>query len=194
MKPIVKASPYTCPGAIDLSKIQDKLRKLETDDKQGYCREKPGLLAVIDELPDAIAKYSEPAKIHMGIYLGFLEKTEIINNIRAIKPVVAKLHEALEESELFYEDAREADIARIAKDVLDAVAQCPDILAAFEDTLKYRSQYAEKAVATRRKNEEEAQANTLKAAKTRSSKARTRKPKASKPVDPEPSDKPQSPV
>lgn len=199
MKPTAKATSYTSPDSIDLIKVKGKLRNIKTDDKQGYRREKPGLDAVIEELPNAMAQYAEPAAIHMGVYQGFLAKTETIRNIRSLRPVVAALNEALEDSELFYEEAREADIVRIAKDVLDAVGEFPDILAAFEKTMKYRSQYAEKAVATRRKNEEEAAARTANASKTKTSKVKTSKAKStsrktktskSKLVE----DKPQSPV
>src|SRR5262249_35042264 len=125
-------------------------------DLQGYKRQKPGFDSVREELEGAIADHGEAAGIHPKVYDGFQKKTVILKRIRELKPAVAKLYEVLNESEVYYEDAREGDIIRMAKSILSAahLDSKPALLAVFEETLKYRSQYAEKAAATRRKNEE----------------------------------------
>ncbi len=154
---------YTGPGVIDTQSIKEKLVDIKGGDLQGYKRQKPGIEGVIQELESAFTAHGDAAGIHPNVYQSFTAKTALLSQIRALRPVVAKLHEVLSESEVYYEDAREGDIIRMSKAILDAANHDnkPSLLAVFEKTLTYRSQYAEKAAATRRKNEE-AKANDAK--------------------------------
>ena len=147
---------YTGTGVIDAQGIKDKLVDLPGGDMQGYQRQKPGFDLVVAELESVMAAHGDEAGIHASVYEGFKDKTALLTQIRALKPAVAKLYEVLGESEVYYEDSRERDITRMAKNVLDAAHHEGKnaLLALFEKTLTYRSQYAEKAAATRRKNEE----------------------------------------
>jgi hypothetical protein len=148
-------APYTGPDLIDVSKIRSKLVDLANGNLQGFQREKPGIDAVLDELSKAIPQYGDTLGIQPAILQQIVDKTAILAQIRALEHDVRKLAEILAESELFYEDAREADISRIGGFV-DATIRHgdPSVQAAFNQTLKYRSQYADKAVATRRKNKQ----------------------------------------
>jgi hypothetical protein len=140
---------------VDAQPIADYLIDIIAGDLSGYKREKPGIEEVVVELPAAIALHGDAARLHPSLLDGFQTNTMILGKIRALRPLVAKLLEVLEESEIFYEDAREADIVRIATAVL-AVARyedSPALLAAFEKTLTYRAQYAKKGLATRKQNE-----------------------------------------
>ncbi|MDC0747514.1 hypothetical protein [Polyangium mundeleinium] len=147
---------YTGPALIDAQPIKDKLVDIKGGDLQGYKREKPGLLEVLVELASAIPSHGDAAGIHPNTYDQIVQTTEVLTHIRALKPAAAKLVEILNESEVYYEDLREGQIIRVAKNALDTakLENKPGILASFEKTMKYRSQYAEKAAATRRKNEE----------------------------------------
>jgi hypothetical protein len=189
-------APYTGPDTIDVTKIRDKLVDHKTGDMTGVQREKPGYIEVADELSKAMPKYGSVLGIHPDVYKQFLEVNDTLAAIRAAKPEAAKLAEVLSESEMFYEDLREAIISRICGFVDTTVVHGdPSVAAAYEKTMKYRGQYAEKAAATRRKNEmaqaeeviaEVAMADatpvaTVKAkAKTRTAKAKTAKAKTAK--------------
>lgn len=145
-------SRFDCPDVLDLQKVKDIL-VLYTD-LQGLQQEKPGLDLVTAELAKAIPKYGDAANIHPKVYGSFLANTEVINTLRAIKPVVALIYKAIEHSEIHYEDARELNISVIVNNALEAGRADSNLASAFQDTVKYRSQYADKAAATRRKNEE----------------------------------------
>ncbi|UQA62791.1 hypothetical protein [Polyangium aurulentum] len=146
-------APYMGPALIDVTKISSKLVDITNGNLQGFQRQKPGIDDVLNELSKAIPQYGENLGIHLSMLQKVSEKTELLAEIRSLKRDVLKLAEVLEESEIFYEDAREADISRIGGFV-DATIRHgdPSVQAAFNQTLKYRSQYAEKAAATRRKN------------------------------------------
>ncbi|MDC0748389.1 hypothetical protein [Polyangium mundeleinium] len=148
-------APYMGPSIIDVSKVRPKLVDLTNGTLTGAQREKPGFLGVFDELSKAIPQYGETLGMHPGIWLNIVDKTATLDEIRALKKDVLKLAEVLEESELYYEDAREADISRIGQFV-DATARHgdPSVQAAFNKTLEYRSQYAKKAADKRRKNKQ----------------------------------------
>lgn len=61
----------------------------------------------------------------------------------------------MNETEADLENAREGDIALVTKAVQTAAQHIdPSVVASFESTLRYYSQNAVKAVATRRKNAE----------------------------------------
>jgi hypothetical protein len=151
---------YTGTGVIDAQGIHDKLVDIRGGDMQGYMRQKPGFDLVGPELERVMATHGDEAGIHPGVYGSFKEKTALLSQIRALKPAVAKLYEVLCESEVYYEDSRERDITRMAKNVLDAAHHegKASLLPLFEKTLSYRSQYADKAAATRRKNEDAGEA------------------------------------
>lgn len=149
---------YKGPGLIDVQAITARLVDIRDKQRQGFRREKPGFADVEAELAVAMPAVGDQAGIHASVYQGFVDKTQLLGEIRKWLPMVAKLHEALEESLIFYEDAREGDIKRIADAVESAASQTAksNLLSHFDKTLQYRSQYAEKAAATRRKNEGEA--------------------------------------
>ncbi|MDI1452117.1 hypothetical protein [Polyangium sp. 6x1] len=148
-------APYMGPSIIDVTSVRPKLVDLDNGTLMGAQREKPGFPEVFDELSKAIPQYGETLGIHPGIWQKILDKTATLDEIRALKKDVLKLAEVLEESELYYEDAREADISRIGGFV-DATAQHgdPSVQAAFHKTRAYRSQYAKKAADQRRKNKQ----------------------------------------
>ncbi|MDI1476651.1 hypothetical protein [Polyangium sp. y55x31] len=148
-------APYTGPDIIDLSKIRPRLVDLINGTLAGAQREKPGFSDVFDELSKALPQYGETLGIHPGIWPKIVDKTATLDEIRALKKVVLKLAEVLEESEVYYEDAREADISRVGGFVDTTIRHGdPSVEAAFHKTLAYRSQYARKAADQRRKNKQ----------------------------------------
>jgi hypothetical protein len=148
-------SKYDGPAAIDISALAPQLLDIKDGERRGYKREKPSFDKVEAELSVSMPAVGDEAGIHSSVYQGFKDKTGLIAQIRAAKLQVAKLAQILEESECFYEDAREGDIIRICEAVEISAKQTnkPELLARFDATLKYRGQYAEKAAASRKKNE-----------------------------------------
>ncbi|MDI3282201.1 hypothetical protein [Polyangium sp. 15x6] len=150
-----KIAPYMGPTIIDVTSIRPKLVDVANGTLSGARRQKPGFPEVFDELSKALPQYGETLGIHAGIWEKLVDKTVTLEEIRALKKDVLKLAEVLEESEIYYEDARESDISRIGG-FLDATIQHgdPSVQAAFNKTLTYRAQYAKKAAETRRKNKQ----------------------------------------
>ena len=150
-----KIAPYMGPSIIDVSSVRPKLVDVANGTLSGARRQKPGFPEVFDELSKAIPQYSETLGMHPGIWQKIVDKTATLDEIRALKKDVLKLAEVLEESEIYYEDARESDISRIGG-FLDATIQHgdPSVQAAFNKTLAYRAQYAKKSAETRRKNKQ----------------------------------------
>jgi hypothetical protein len=148
-------APYIGPSIIDVSNVRSKLVDLANGTLTGAQREKAGFAEVYDELSKAIPQYGETLGIHPGIWQKIVDKTATLDEIRALKKDVLKLAEVLQESEIYYEDAREADISRIGGFV-DATVHHGDasVQAAFNRTQEYRSRYAKKAADQRRKNKE----------------------------------------
>ena len=146
---------YAGATIVDAQTIAEFLVDIAAGELQAYKREKPGIEEVEVELPAAFALHGEAARLHPALLESFQKNTLTLAQIRAILPLAMKLVEVLQESEVFYEDAREADIVRIVT-AIRAVAQyedSPALLAGFEKTIEYRAQYGKKAAATRRQNE-----------------------------------------
>ncbi|TKD01990.1 hypothetical protein [Polyangium fumosum] len=146
-------APYMGPSIFDVSNVRPKLVDLANGKFAGAQREKDGFPEVFDELSKAIPQYGETLGIHPSMWERVVDKTATLDEIRALKKDVLKLAEVLQESEIYYEDAREADISRIGGFVDATVLHGdPSVLAAFQKTLEYRSRYAKKAADQRRKN------------------------------------------
>ncbi|MDI1475105.1 hypothetical protein [Polyangium sp. y55x31] len=150
-----KIAPYMGPSIIDVTSIRPKLVDAANGTLSGARRQKPGFPEMFDELSKALPQYGETLGVHPSMLQNIVDKTATLDEIRALKKDVLKLAEVLEESEIYYEDARESDISRIGG-FLDATIQHgdPSVQAAFNKTLAYRAQYAKKAAETRRKNKQ----------------------------------------
>ncbi|MDC3960028.1 hypothetical protein [Polyangium jinanense] len=150
---------YTGEGIFDVTSYKDKLVDVKSGELNKFRRSKPGLARVLNELAKAIPEHGDEARIHAKTYQEILEIVVILALIRKDAPGVAKLSEILRESEVYYEDKLETLISRLGKSVIDTAQddKKPGLLAIFEETLAYRSMYADKAAATRKKNEAAAQ-------------------------------------
>lgn len=149
---------------IDASEQKDVLAYLEPETLVLMKRTKDGELFV-----DVRSELKTALPLH-GTTLGFnavdvLQRIDDCSaSIAVIKPIrdeALKLYRAAEESLAFYEDAREAEIGAVAGAVQRRARKMPTIAAPFEKTLRYHGLYAEKAVATRRKNQKAAAAGEV---------------------------------
>jgi hypothetical protein len=149
-------TPYTGPLVVDATALKDHLVDYAPGAQVGLKHEKPGFNDVLDELKRAKDGALAAVGIAAEIVTRIENRTMTLEEIRAQKEVARKLYEVLGETEADFENAREGDIALISRAV-QAAAQHLDAgtAAHFETTLKYYSQIADKAVATRRKNAKE---------------------------------------
>jgi len=147
---------YTGNGVVDASPFKQKLVDIKHGELSRYKRSKPGCAGVLADLAAAMPEHGNEARIHPDCYAEIVEATQVLQQIRAQRPEADKLAEVLRESEAFYEDKLEGLISRLGKTVLDTAKDenKPGLLATFESTLQYRTQYADKGVATRRKNQQ----------------------------------------
>jgi hypothetical protein len=154
-------APYNGPLAIDVTELKNDLVDLPPGGTQGLKREKDGFEGVLGELQKAKAGALSTAGIATEIVTRIEARTAKLDEIRKKRAEVEKLAEVLRETEVDLENAREGDVALVAKSVQTAVKHVDaGIGANFETTLRYYSQIADKAVATRRKNAEAKDAPT----------------------------------
>lgn len=150
----VPGEPYSGPHTIDLNHLRGMLFDVVQGGISRLRREKPGLLAVIQELNASFPTYGSSAGIAKDVYARFLLYTDNITRIRAVRGTVEKVLEVLKESEAKYEHERENTMSQMADAVRSTAKResNPGLLAPFERLLRYNSQIADKAAKTRRKN------------------------------------------
>jgi hypothetical protein len=152
----VDGPKYTGPLIIDLSDLKDDLVDLAHGSMKGFRTEGEGIDKVITELAQAMPAHGDAAEISTVVYQRFVNRNDRITLLRDRETTLAKALEVCRETRAKQENDREDDIGIMAKSVQDAArrAKNPGITAPFEQTIKYNARIAEKALATRRKNEE----------------------------------------
>lgn len=137
---------------VDAVAAKDVLYRLESRGRLKLKRIKQGVDKVQEELATAIPEYA----VKLGLGPDVPKRVaEYLANIEQLKPIrddAQELARAAEESIAFYEDAIEVEIGAVATSVKRRQRKDPSVGVPFERTLEYQGLYAEKAVATRRKN------------------------------------------
>lgn len=153
-------APYTGALVVDATALKDNLVDLAPDALVGLKHEKPGIAGVLEELDRAKSGALAAAGIALDVVTRIETRTARLADVRAQMSNARKLFEVLTETEADLENAREGDIAIVARGAQTAKQHLDAGTAAhFEATLKYYSQIADKAVATRKKNAAEADGN-----------------------------------
>lgn len=153
-------TPYTGALVVDVTALKDHLVDYAPGAQVGLKHEKPGLDNVLAELERAKGGALSAAGISSEVVTRIETRTMRLAEIRTHITDAKKLYEVLTETEADLENAREGDIAIVARGVQTAAQHLDAGTAAhFESTLKYYSQIADKAVATRRKNAADAEEN-----------------------------------
>lgn len=152
-------TPYQGPAIINIQDIAGSLVDLPPKATQSLTREKEDLEQLKSEWATVQPSPLGTEFISAPLYQRFLDRSALLEKIRQKRAEVDKMAEVLRETEALVEDAREGDIAIVAKGVKASIQHHgPALEAAFEHTLKYYAQTANKGYATRRKNAEAAQA------------------------------------
>ncbi|MFS8069243.1 MAG: hypothetical protein ACMG6S_23020 [Byssovorax sp.] len=146
---------YTGVLKVDLTPMKDDLYDIAPGGLKGARAAKEGIQEVLTELAHAMPAYGEAAEIHPATYQRVLHATQGIESLTADEIVLVKLLEVCRESRTRLENNREEDLSSMAKqaEVKGEKGKQPEFLAHFQRTIAYKSQFADKAVETRQKNE-----------------------------------------
>jgi hypothetical protein len=159
MASTITPKQYIGPTKADLDPILDIVIDLPENGKKGLRRQQRGIAEVLAELATAVTVHGGEAGITSEMYARITKPTENLEKIRAMRLVVDKIAEVLDESEVYNEHVREEGLSVVCKAIrANAQSLGPSITAPFQKTLKYNSQIADKAVRTRAKNAAEAEA------------------------------------
>jgi hypothetical protein len=140
---------------VDLTAMADDMQDIAPGGLKGARPEKEGLQDVLLELAQAIPAHGDAAEIHPSVYQRVLHANKGIAFLTESVLLQAKLLEVSRESLARLVNNREEDLSSIAKSAEDKgeKGNQPEMLAHFEKTINYKSQFADKAVETRQKNE-----------------------------------------
>lgn len=149
----IQGPAYTGQLSCDLTNVKDDLVDLAPGALVGVQVEQHGLAAVLAELARVMPAHGEEAEIRGAVYDRVVDATGTLDKLTAHEIVLEKMLEIVRETRGLVMNNREHDLRIIAARVLDTATRQdkPELLAMFEKTLKYRSQMAQKAVATRKK-------------------------------------------
>ncbi|MDC3952533.1 hypothetical protein [Polyangium jinanense] len=152
----VAAKPYTGPLEFSLKDCEADLVDLAPGAMSHLRFEHDGLADVLAELATSVPALGDEAGISPKVYQRLLDSNASIDKLAAHELVLAKALEVVRESRAKKVHERENDIAAIVDSAKSTARRGGDkgLLAAFEKTIKYNAQVAEKAAKTRRKNAE----------------------------------------
>ncbi|MDI3283634.1 hypothetical protein [Polyangium sp. 15x6] len=154
----VAAKPYPGPFEFSLKNCEADLVDLAPGAMAHLRFEHDGLADVFAELAQSIPALGEDAGNLPKVHQRILDANVSIDKLAVHEVVLAKALEVVRESRAKKVHERENDIAAIVDSVKSTARRGGDeaVLAAFEKTIKYNAQVAEKAAKTRRKNAEAA--------------------------------------
>jgi len=147
-------SLYTGSHELSLAMLAGRLVDLGQGSLRGLRVDLEGFETVIQELKQSVPHYGKDAGVPQDVYEHFVECNDTIAQIDKVLPLAKKLVEVLIETRALLVDARQNDISLIVDVVRGRARRLgkPEILAAFEKTIRYSGQLAIKAMKTRRRN------------------------------------------
>jgi len=150
----IEGPKYPGPYVFDLTSLQAHLVDLAPNAMQGSRGVQPNIEGVLEELATAIPKYANDLEIHPDIYPRIVAATAAIPELTTQVKQLEKALEVAKESLVRLVNNREEDISDLAARAADkgTRGKKSELLVHFEKTIKYRSQIAEKAAKTRKKN------------------------------------------
>lgn len=140
----------------DLTPEKDDLYDIAPGGLAGARGAGPEIDSVLAELDTAIKNHGDEAEIHSAVYARVKNATAKIAALNAKEIAFEKVLEVIRESRTRLENNREEDISAIAGQAETKAEKTknPALLSHFEAAIRYRSRVADRASATRRKNEE----------------------------------------
>jgi hypothetical protein len=150
----VTGKPYPGPFIINLEDVAADLIDLQDGALKGLRAPQDGLAGALEELTRSVPARGEEAGVSNRVYARIVESTGKIDTLAQHERELEKATEVVRETRRKLEHDREHDIGMVV-DVVKSTAQRTGdtaLLAAFEHTIRYKSQIASKAAQTRRKN------------------------------------------
>lgn len=147
---------YAGSLVVDLTPVKDILVDLPPGTLKGARAEQEGIDGVLEELATSMPNHGAEIEISPAVYERVISSTADIKTLRGCLMGLGKLMEIARETLGKLENNREDDLSTIGKSAEDRAEKQknPALLAHFERTIRYKGQVADKAHATRRKNEE----------------------------------------
>lgn len=147
----LSAQPYLGALVVNLSHLAGVLINLPPGRRRGLRKVQPGIEEVLAELASGAQALESALGLHPAAYASVVECTERLGQLREAREIVARLAEAIEETEARCEHEREMAIGRIADQVKSAARrEQRSVLASFEKTVAYNARVGVRAVKTRR--------------------------------------------
>jgi hypothetical protein len=152
----IQGPAYTGQLTSDLTDVKDILVDIPPGGLKGARGEQDGIAEVLTELSHVMPQYGDDAEIHPALYTRIVDATANIEKLRAKELLLEKQLEVVRETRTQWVNNREDDISAIAAKAEHSALQQKksELFAHFEKTIQYRSQSAEKGVATRKKNQQ----------------------------------------
>jgi hypothetical protein len=149
----IQGPAYTGQLSCDLTNVKDELVDLAPGALIGAQVEQNGIAAVLAELARVMPSHGEEAEVRSAVYDRVADATVTLDKLSIHEMALEKMLEVVRETRGLVMNNREHDLRVIAARVLDTATRQdkPELLALFEKTITYRSQIAQKAVATRKK-------------------------------------------
>ena len=150
----IQGIPYAGPVQFSIADCKDHLIDLPQEALRYLRNAKPGIENVRTELDQSVPVHGDAAGVTTAMHDQFVADTQLIDKLRAHEVVLAKALEVVRETLAQKEHDRENTLSHIVDRVKSTAQRVGNasILAPFQKTLEYNSQYAVKAAETRRKN------------------------------------------
>lgn len=150
----VTGKRYPGPFIINFENVAADLIDLPDGALKGLRAQQDGLPGVLGELTRSVPARGEEAGVSTRVHARIVESTGKIDTLAQHERDLDKALEVVRETRRKLEHDREHDIGLIV-DVVKSTAQRTGdtaLLAAFEQTIRYKNQIPAKAAQTRRKN------------------------------------------
>lgn len=151
-----RVQPYTGSLSIDLQHLDGIIIDIAEGATRGWRREKENIDDALTELTGSIPIHGATIGVSQDILPRIQTRTEQLASVREARLSVAKQLEVLEETEIFLEDQREADIGVVVSAARRVGARNAGVLVHFEKTMRYHGQIGTRAAKTRKKAVEQA--------------------------------------
>jgi hypothetical protein len=150
----VTGKPYPGPFIFSLEDVRERLIDLPEGAMRGLRAKQAGIDGVMSELLTSVSAHGEEAGVSLRVYARVVDGTNAIDLLLSHEQALQKGLEVVRETRKKCEHDRENDISIIVDAVKSTAQRTGDkaLLAAFERTIKYNGQIAEKAAQTRRRN------------------------------------------
>jgi hypothetical protein len=152
----VTGKPYPGPFIFNIEDVAADLIDLPDGALKGLRAEQQGFPAVLEELQRSVSARGEEAGVSPRVFTRIVANTTKIDMLARHERELDKAREVVRETRRKLEHDREHDVGLVVDVVTSTAQRTGDtaLLAAFEQTIRYKNQIAAKGLQTRRKKAE----------------------------------------